>query len=43
MANTLKTAEKEISSFYEGDNFKPCLTKQLLNMFNFGVRGAVVY
>ena len=29
MANTLKTAEKEISSFYEEDNFEPCLTKQL--------------
>ena len=43
MANTLKTAEKEISSFYEEDNFKPCLTKQLLNMFNFGVHGAVVH
>ena len=43
MANTLKTAEKEISSFYEGENFKPCLTKQLSNMFNFGVHGAVVH
>ena len=29
MANTLKTAEKEISSFYEEDNFEPCLTNQL--------------
>ena len=29
MANTLKTAEKEISSFYEEDNFEPGLTKQL--------------
>ena len=43
IANTLKTAEKEISSFFEGDNFKPCLTKLLLNMFNFGVHGAVVH
>ena len=23
-----------VSSFYEENNFKPCLTKQLLNMFN---------
>ena len=22
-----ETAEKESNSFYEGDNFKPCLTK----------------
>ena len=29
MANTLKTAEKEISSFCEEDNFEPCLTNQL--------------
>ena len=29
MVNTLKTAEKEISSFYEEDNFEPCLTNQL--------------
>ena len=43
MANTLKTAEEEISSFYEEDNFKPCLTKPLLNMFNFGVHGVVVH
>ena len=43
IANTLKTAEKEISNFYEADNFKPCLTKLLLNMFNFGVHGAVVH
>ena len=27
MANSLKTAEKESNSLYEGDNFKPCLTK----------------
>ena len=39
MTNTLKTAKKEICSFYEEDIFKPCLTKQLLNMFNFGVHG----
>ena len=24
---------KSVSSLYEGDNFKPCLTKKLLNMF----------
>ena len=24
---------KNVSNFYEGKNLKPCLTKQLLNMF----------
>ena len=24
-----------VSSFYKENNFKPCLTKQLLNMFKF--------
>ena len=24
---------KTVSSFYKENNFKPCLTKQLLNMF----------
>ena len=26
---------KSVSSFYEGNNFKLCLTKQPLNMFKF--------
>ena len=41
MANSLKTAEKESNSFYEGDNFKPCLTKNSFK-HNFVVRGTVL-
>ena len=29
----LKRKKKSVSSFYGENNFKPCLTKQLLNMF----------
>ena len=33
--------QKSVSSFYEEDNFEPCLTKQLLTMFKLGVNGAI--
>ena len=29
----LKLKKTSVSSFYKENNFKPCLTKQLLNMF----------
>ena len=32
-----------ISSFYKENNFKPCLTKQLLNMFKLWCEGGIKF
>ena len=37
----LEVKKTLVRSFYKENNFKPCLTEQLLNMFKqFGVNGA---
>ena len=38
-----KVKKTSVNSFYKENNFKPCLAKQLLNMFkSFGVNGVLV-
>ena len=32
-----------VSSFYNESNFKPCLTKQLLNMFKLGCERGIIF
>ena len=38
---TLKL-KKEVNNVYDGNSFKPCLTKQVLDRFTFGMTGAIV-
>ena len=37
----LKYKKTSVSSFYKENNFKPCLTKQLLNMFKLWCRRGI--